>query len=103
MSLSSKSSVQIASEANLPSNRPGRSQSKRTPTSLHVFCLYGIIRMIVPQGQVYLVAAAAVDTKSLFIVFVKRGVPRTSLNGLLGFFSWRERSTDTIWRWYGMI
>lgn len=85
MSLSSKSSVQIASEANLPSDRPGRSQCKRTPTSLHMFCLYGIIRMIVPQGHVYWAAAAAADTKSLFIVFVKRGVPRTSLNGL--FFS----------------
>lgn len=51
-----------------------------------MFCLYGIIRMIVPQGHVYLAAAAAaVDTKALFIVFVKRGVPRTSLNGLLVF------------------
>lgn len=50
-----------------------------------MFCLYGIIRMIVPQGHVYLAAAAAADTKSLFIVFVKRGVPRTPLNGL--FFS----------------
>lgn len=41
--------------------------------------------MIVPQGHVYLVAAAAADTKALFIVFVKRGVPRTSLNGLVLF------------------
>lgn len=51
-----------------------------------MFCLYGIIRMIVPQGHVYLVAAAAVDTKALFIGFVRRGVPRTPLNGLF-FFS----------------
>lgn len=42
--------------------------------------------MIVPQGHVYWAAAAAVDTKSLFIGFVKRGVPRTPLNGLF-FFS----------------
>lgn len=38
--------------------------------------------MIVPQGHVYLAAAAAVDAKALFIVFVKRGVPRAPLNGL---------------------
>lgn len=55
--------------------------------------------MIVPQGHVYLVAAAAADTKALFIVFVKKGVLRTSLDGL--FFS--LGGTDTIWRWYGMI
>lgn len=69
-----------------------------------MFCLYGIIRMIVPQGHVYLVAAAAVDTKSLFIVFVKRGVPRTSLNGLLVFFSWRhpEHGYHMEVVWYDM-
>lgn len=56
--------------------------------------------MIVPQGHVYLAAAAAAaDTKALFIVFVKKGVLRTSLDGL--FFS--LGGTDTIWRWYGMI
>lgn len=56
--------------------------------------------MIVPQGHVYLAAAAAAaDTKALIIVFVKNGVLRTSLEGL--FFS--LGGTDTIWRWYGMI
>lgn len=41
--------------------------------------------MIVPQGHVYWAAAAVVDTKALFIGFVKRGVLRTPLNGLFFF------------------
>lgn len=59
--------------------------------------------MIVPQGHVYLAAAAAaVDTKALFIVFVKRGVLRTSLNGLFFLLEGPEHGYHMEVVWYDM-